>query len=75
MASLERIIDPNNLHSFFLRGLLRNDKDDEFNKLIRMHFNISSFGVEKVITVDEEPKRISVNTNVEVVEDKVRKRG
>ncbi len=35
MASIEGVMNSNNLHSVFLRGLSRNDKEDDFLKLIR----------------------------------------
>jgi hypothetical protein len=54
MAELEGAIDEQgHVHSFFLRGLQRNDKDDEFLKLIRLHFNINAF-------VTETPQKLDV---------------
>ena len=52
MASLESVINTNNLHSVILRGLLRNDHEDEFLKLIRLRFGISSFHAENPIHMD-----------------------
>jgi|LakMenEpi03Aug12_release.lakeMendotaPanAssembly.Ray.scaffolds.fasta_scaffold6002039_2 hypothetical protein len=40
MASIEGVMNSNNLHSVILRGLIRNDKEDEFLKLIRLRFGI-----------------------------------
>jgi adenylate cyclase 10 len=42
---IESVVEPRQFHSFVLRGMHRLDKEDEFLKLLRINFNISTFAV------------------------------
>lgn len=43
ISLIENVMDQSQTHSFVMRGLQRLDKEDEFLRLLRIHYSILNF--------------------------------
>ena len=50
MAQIEEVFELNEINTYSIKGLIRMEKEDEFLKFIRLHYNISSFYKDENVT-------------------------